>query len=182
LFQRIWRRKKIFIKFIQLFLKKIDEEERLDEPSNSQRAAPEFGDAKSPYEKVKEFYNFWRNFVSQRKYSWHDEYNPNEGEGRQEKRFIEKHNKKKRDAAKKARNEEVRHLVETIRKKDKRVLEFQIAQKLEEEKQKNIEDQKNKQDVESRKKMKKQMQQERDAMLDEIDWSQIDMEEYEKQK
>jgi len=57
--------------------------------------AHSFGDSKTSYEEINQFYLFWKEFVSRKSYSWCDKYNLNTGENRQIRRAMEKENKKK---------------------------------------------------------------------------------------
>jgi DnaJ family protein A protein 5 len=51
---------------------------------------PPFGDGDTPYEEVKEFYNFWKSFVSRREFGWRDKWNLAEAPNRQTRRLMEK--------------------------------------------------------------------------------------------
>lgn len=85
--------------------------------------APDFGDSKISYSSVHMFYSYWMSYCTPKTYSYLDKYNINDAPNRRIARIIEKENKKIRDSAKKKRNEEIRHLVEFVRKRDRRVLE-----------------------------------------------------------
>ena len=82
-----------------------------------------FGRSDSPDEVWQEFYNFFSAYVTTRSYSWLDKYDVR-GENRRIQRLAEKENKKFRDPAKKERNELVRTLVLSIKKRDKRFQAF----------------------------------------------------------
>ncbi|KAL8572511.1 hypothetical protein ACOMHN_019550 [Nucella lapillus] len=85
---------------------------------------PEFGDSQSDYDEVvKPFYDFWASFCTAKSYMWVEEYDTREAPERRVRRLMEAENKKKRDAAKKERNEEIRALIAFVRKRDKRVQE-----------------------------------------------------------
>jgi len=84
---------------------------------------PVFGRSDSPDEVWQEFYNFFSAYVTTRSYSWLDKYDVR-GENRRIQRLAEKENKKFRDPAKKERNELVRTLVLSIKKRDKRFQAF----------------------------------------------------------
>ncbi|XP_076462361.1 dnaJ homolog subfamily C member 21-like [Babylonia areolata] len=91
---------------------------------DSDNSFPEFGDSKSDYDEVvKPFYDFWHAFCTAKSYVWMEEYDTREAPDRRTRRLMEAENKKKRDAAKKERNEEIRALVAFVRKRDKRVQE-----------------------------------------------------------
>ncbi|VDK44947.1 unnamed protein product [Anisakis simplex] len=98
---------------------------------------PSFGDSKSSYEEVVgPFYGFWQSYSTARSFAWLDKYDIRSAPNRFVVRAMEKENKKLRDAGKKERNEEVRHLVAYVRKRDKRLLEYRKvleAKKLEQQ-------------------------------------------------
>jgi DnaJ family protein A protein 5 len=95
---------------------------------------------------VSEFYEYWLGFVSKEDFSWADEYNPGSAPNRkvmrrfefgshtrdvlnyllQVRRLMEDENKKLRKRAKAEFNESVRELAAFVRKRDKRVLEYQV--------------------------------------------------------
>jgi Sec7-like guanine-nucleotide exchange factor len=56
-----------------------------------------------------------------------DEYDTRQGENRRVVRAMEKENKKFREKARKARNEQIRTLVEFVRKKDKRIEAHKVS-------------------------------------------------------
>ncbi|XP_014256239.1 dnaJ homolog subfamily C member 21 [Cimex lectularius] len=117
---------------------------------------PEFGDSKSPYlEVVHLFYSHWQSYSTKKTFSWLDEYDIRQAPNRRVVRLMEKENKKIRDKARKERNEEVRALVNFVRKRDKRVQEYSklLEQKsLENEKKAN--EMRKKQILEKNEKMK----------------------------
>ena len=97
---------------------------------------PCFMKADSSASNVHHFYNFWTNFVTKMSFSWEDKYNPAEVPNRQVRRAIEKENKKFRDVGRKKYNETVRALASYVRKRDPRVMSFELesrARKLEDE-------------------------------------------------
>lgn len=57
-------------------------------------------------------------------FSWADEYNPNDAPDRRIRRLIEAENKKSRLKEKRAFNEEIRSLVEYVKKRDPRWNEY----------------------------------------------------------
>lgn len=83
---------------------------------------PTFGDSNSDYDEiVKPFYAFWSGFCTNLSFDHLDKYKTTEAENRRILRAMEKENKKVKDAARKERNNNVRNLVEFIRKRDKRL-------------------------------------------------------------
>ncbi|XP_020808179.1 dnaJ homolog subfamily C member 21 [Drosophila serrata] len=84
--------------------------------------APEFGNADSSYEDVVgPFYAFWQAYSTKKTYEWLCPYDVREIKERFILRKVEKEMKKIVQAARKERNEEVRNLVNFVRKRDRRV-------------------------------------------------------------
>eukprot|EP00916_Digyalum_oweni_P008935 GHVL01015048.1.p1 GENE.GHVL01015048.1~~GHVL01015048.1.p1 ORF type:complete len:609 (+),score=186.51 GHVL01015048.1:176-2002(+) len=79
------------------------------------------GDENSPIEKVEEFYNFWFNFQSRRDFSTHDEYDLEEAESREEKRWMERQNAKIQKTFEKEESNRIRQLVDLVYSKDRRI-------------------------------------------------------------
>lgn len=75
---------------------------------------------------VRPFYAYWQSYCTLRPYSWLDKYNVDtlKEAPRRIQRLMEKDNKKLRDVGRKQRNEEVRALVNFVRKRDPRVKAF----------------------------------------------------------
>lgn len=92
---------------------------------------PTFGNSKTDYEKVSEFYNYWLNYSTKKSYVWLDPYDITATKDRRYVKLVEKENKKIRQKARKERNEEVRNLVAFVKKRDKRV---QALKKIQEQK------------------------------------------------
>ncbi|XP_002732371.1 dnaJ homolog subfamily C member 21-like [Saccoglossus kowalevskii] len=123
---------------------------------------PEFGNAHSDYnEIIKPFYNYWLNYVTPKSYVWLEKYDTREAENRRVAKLMEKENKKLRDAAKKNYNEQVRDLAAYVRKRDKRVQQYQMLQKMKvEERQKQFEARREKDKVEKMKELENFVEQE----------------------
>lgn len=86
---------------------------------------PNFGDSKSDYESVVgPFYAYWQSYCTRKSYAWLCEHNVNEIRDRRILRHIEKETKKIAQKAKRERNDEVRALVDFVKKRDKRVIEY----------------------------------------------------------
>ncbi|EDV37245.1 uncharacterized protein Dana_GF11522 [Drosophila ananassae] len=84
--------------------------------------APEFGTSESNYEEVVgPFYAFWQAYSTKKTYEWLCPYDVREIKERFILRKVEKEMKKIVQAARKDRNEEVRNLVNFVRKRDRRV-------------------------------------------------------------
>lgn len=88
-----------------------------------------FNNADSSSSEVFSFYNYWTNFATKMSFSWEDKYNPSDVPNRQVRRAIEKENKKFRDIARKKYNDTVRALASYVRKRDPRVMRFELESK-----------------------------------------------------
>ena len=84
-------------------------------------AVPELGDADTPWEKVDKFYDFWFAFKSWREFPHEDEEDVEGAESREEKRWLERHNAKLREAGKKEERKRLRAFVELSYERDPRV-------------------------------------------------------------
>lgn len=89
---------------------------------------PAFGGSRAEWEDVQAFYTQWSNFQSTRRFGGFDKWNLREGENRQVRRAMEAENKKSRNAARKEYSSAVRSLVSFVKRRDKRVVEFQAKQ------------------------------------------------------
>jgi DnaJ family protein C protein 2 len=96
---------------------------------SSVQPVPELGNADTPFEVVDKFYDFWFGFKSWREFPDEEEYNLEEAECREEKRWMERQNAKIQQAAKRAEAARIRDLVEQAMSKDPRVLKEKEEQK-----------------------------------------------------
>ncbi|XP_077286672.1 dnaJ homolog subfamily C member 21-like isoform X2 [Arctopsyche grandis] len=117
--------------YTEVFKKLAAEEvDYLDDPEDISKI-PTFGKSDTDYETLQSFYTYWLSFSTSKSYVWLDKYDIREADNRKILKLLEKENNKIRQKARKERNEEIRQLVNFVRKRDKRV----IAQaKLKEEK------------------------------------------------
>jgi DnaJ family protein C protein 2 len=76
---------------------------------------PALGDSNTPYDKVMEFYDFWMSFRSWRNFAGADEYDPEDAETREEKRWMERQNERERKRKKREELTRVATLVGTTR-------------------------------------------------------------------
>lgn len=85
---------------------------------------PSFGKSDSPYDEiVGPFYAFWSAFCTSVTFDHLDKYKTTDAENRRILRLMEKENKKIKEAARKERNQNIRNLVEFVKKRDKRLKE-----------------------------------------------------------
>ncbi|DBA03155.1 TPA: hypothetical protein N0F65_003875 [Lagenidium giganteum] len=124
--------------FRELF-EKIDGLDMASAGTSTATAAPSFGTKKTSIDDVLDFYGYWMSYVTQRSFSWVDEYKTTDAPTRQIRRAMEKENKKLRDAAKKAFTADVRELVEYVRKRDQRMIAH-LKQKEQEKKEQQLEE------------------------------------------
>ena len=82
---------------------------------------PPFGDARSAWGEVRNFYGWWEGFSTARSCAGADKYDTRAAESRQIRRLMEKENSKARAERKRELSERVRALVAFVRKRDKRV-------------------------------------------------------------
>ena len=98
---------------------------------------PTFGSSTSPWSDVKHFYAEWGSFVTHMDFAWVQEYNPATAGNRKVRRLMEQENEKSRKAARKEYNENIKTLVQFVKKRDKRVIAQQAheaQEKIEREK------------------------------------------------
>ncbi|CAD6264023.1 unnamed protein product [Miscanthus lutarioriparius] len=99
---------------------------------------PSLGDDTTPVEEVDKFYNFWYNFKSWREFPDDDEYDLQQGESREHKRWMERQNAKLQEKAKKAEYARVRTLVDNAYKKDPRIQRRKEEEKAEKQRRKEV--------------------------------------------
>jgi DnaJ family protein A protein 5 len=80
-----------------------------------------FGAEDASNDAVMEFYSSWQNFSSKRTFAFADPHNPADADGRQVRRLMEKENKAARGKARRAYNDQVRSLIDYIKRRDKRL-------------------------------------------------------------
>ncbi|KAF9357794.1 hypothetical protein BGX26_003055 [Mortierella sp. AD094] len=137
---------------------------------------PSFGSSTTPYDDnsdsdVKQFYNAWLTFSSQKSFSWCDKYRLSEAPDRRVRRAMEKENKKFRDTARKEFNDTVLSLAAYVRKRDPRFLAFQEQQK---QKQKQIQA-----DLKAKMEKEKELLRAKVGQFQEQEWTRVQEEEEE---
>nr|AMD40258.1 gonidialess A related factor [Agave tequilana] len=98
--------------------------------------APSLGDEKTSLEEVDSFYNFWYAFKSWREFPHADEFDLEQAESRDHKRWMERQNAKLREKARKEEHARVRNLVDNAYKKDPRILRRKEEEKAEKQRKK----------------------------------------------
>ena len=94
------------------------------------------GDDATPLEEVDKFYNFWYNFRSWREFPDDDEYDLEQAESREHRRWMERQNAKLQEKAKKAEYARVRTLVDNAYRKDPRIQRRKDEEKAEKQRRK----------------------------------------------
>jgi len=111
--------------FFEVFTPVFDLNERWSEIPD----VPYLGDADSSLHHVNNFYEFWFNFKSWREYSYLDEEDKSTAEDADERRWIEKKNKKERAEKKKEEMKRLRSLVDNAFACDPRIKKFNEEEK-----------------------------------------------------
>ncbi|XP_069693165.1 dnaJ homolog subfamily C member 2 [Periplaneta americana] len=96
---------------------------------SEKQPVPQLGDESSTRERVEQFYSFWYNFESWREFSYLDEEEKDQGQGRDERKWIEKNNKIARAKRKKEEMSRIRNLVDNAYSLDPRILKFKQEEK-----------------------------------------------------
>lgn len=89
---------------------------------STKKPVPDIGDMDTDLKKVERFYDFWDHFDSWRDFSVFDEYNLDEAENRDERRYMEKENKKIKGEHLKKERKRIMKLVEQARENDPRII------------------------------------------------------------
>ncbi|ONK63607.1 uncharacterized protein A4U43_C07F17000 [Asparagus officinalis] len=97
---------------------------------------PSLGDERTPLKEVDSFYNFWYGFKSWREFPHADEFDLEQAESRDHKRWMERQNAKLREKARKEEHARVRTLVDNAYKKDPRILRRKEEEKAEKKRKK----------------------------------------------
>ncbi|XP_062081159.1 uncharacterized protein LOC133785962 [Humulus lupulus] len=97
---------------------------------------PSFGDDKTPINEVDSFYNFWYTFKSWREFPHADEFDLEQAESRDHKRWMERQNAKLSEKARKEETARIRTLVDNAYKKDPRIQRRKEEEKAEKQRKK----------------------------------------------
>ncbi|XP_071692285.1 uncharacterized protein [Rutidosis leptorrhynchoides] len=97
---------------------------------------PSLGDENSSIKDVDSFYDFWYAFKSWREFPHDDEFDLDEAESRDHKRWMERQNAKLSEKARKEEHTRIRSLVDNAYKRDPRVLKRKEMLKAEKQKKK----------------------------------------------
>lgn len=88
---------------------------------------PDIGDSETPIEKVKEFYKYWATYESWRDFANAGEFNLEEAQDREERKWMQKENWKVVKAMLKAERQRVLRFVSTAESKDPRIIAAKLA-------------------------------------------------------
>ncbi|EOY19501.1 DnaJ domain,Myb-like DNA-binding domain [Theobroma cacao] len=97
---------------------------------------PTLGDDSTPLKDVDNFYNFWYSFKSWREFPHADEYDLEQAESRDHKRWMERQNAKLSEKARREEYARIRALVDNAYKRDPRILRRKEEQKAEKQRKK----------------------------------------------
>jgi DnaJ homolog subfamily C member 2 len=104
---------------------------------SNKQPVPMLGDENSTKEEVETFYDFWYNFDSWRTFEYLDEDVPDDNEGRDHKRHIEKKNANARRKKKSEDIARLRQVVDQALEQDERIKKFRQESKASKNKKKN---------------------------------------------
>jgi DnaJ family protein C protein 2 len=97
---------------------------------------PTLGDENTPLREVDSFYNFWYSFKSWREFPHADEFDLEQAESRDHKRWMERQNAKLAEKARKEEYVRIRNLVDNAYKRDPRILKRKETEKAEKQRKK----------------------------------------------
>ncbi|GAB2287493.1 hypothetical protein Dimus_021868 [Dionaea muscipula] len=97
---------------------------------------PFLGDERTPVKEVDRFYNFWYSFKSWREFPHADEFDLEQAESRDHRRWMERQNAKLTEKARKEEYTRVRALVDNAYKRDPRILKRKEEEKAEKQRKK----------------------------------------------
>ncbi|XP_061375976.1 uncharacterized protein LOC133318052 [Gastrolobium bilobum] len=97
---------------------------------------PTLGDDNTPLKEVDNFYNFWYSFKSWREFPHTDEFDLEQAESRDHRRWMERQNAKLSEKARKDEYARVRTLVDNAYKRDPRILRRKEEEKAEKQRKK----------------------------------------------
>ena len=113
---------------------------------------PSLGDSNTPFSDVNNFYEFWFQFKSWRDFSYLDEFDLNEAESRDEKRWMERQNDREKKKRKQEEFSKIFKLTELAEKLDPRI-------KAQKEQEKMAKQQKKQQKLDEKRKKQEEIQQ-----------------------
>ncbi|KAE9599368.1 putative DnaJ domain-containing protein [Lupinus albus] len=97
---------------------------------------PKLGDDNTPLKEVDNFYNFWYSFKSWREFPHADEFDLEQAESRDHKRWMERQNAKLSEKARKEESLRIRALVDNAYKRDPRILRRKEEEKADRQRKK----------------------------------------------
>ncbi|PXF47736.1 DnaJ-like [Gracilariopsis chorda] len=131
------------------------------------RPAPKFGNASTPWEEVRSFYQEWEPFSSSKSFAFGDKWNLADAPNREYRRAMEKENKKQRAKFKKEFNNNVRELVKFVKKRDPRVIKRREQEEKEREEREEARKQNEEMEKEKKRDEAQRVKEAREAVLEE---------------
>ena len=125
---------------------------------SNKQPVPMLGDENSTKEEVETFYDFWYNFDSWRTFEYLDEDVPDDNEGRDHKRHIEKKNANARRKKKTEDIARLRQVVDQALEQDERIKRFRQESKASKNKKKNEREAASKVEAEEKQKAKEEQE------------------------
>jgi DnaJ homolog subfamily C member 2 len=104
---------------------------------SNKQPVPMLGDENSTKQEVDDFYDFWYNFDSWRSFEYLDDDVPDDNEGRDHKRHVEKKNANSRRKKKTEDTSRLRQVVDQALEQDERIKKFRQESKANKNKKKN---------------------------------------------
>lgn len=126
---------------------------------SKKQPVPELGNENTPIKQVENFYNFWRNFSSWREFNFLNEYDPEEAESREERRWMERKNKNLQDKKRKEEMGRINKLVDKAYELDPRIRKKKEEERIAKENRKKayLEAIQRKKELEEQKKKEEEM-------------------------
>jgi len=127
--------------------------------------APLLGEISLSYEETMKFYEFWYSFKSWRDFSFEDEYDVNDAESRDERRWMERQNERERRKHKKEESARIFKLTETAERLDPRIKKQRDELLNEKKKRKDMKNEyarKQKEEVEKKAQMERELKEQED--------------------
>lgn len=104
---------------------------------STKKPVPLLGNENTSLKEVDKFYAFWYNFKSWREFRHEEEYDLEDAESREERRWMERQNAKLREGSRKVEYARIRSLVDNAYKSDPRILDRKEKERAEKQKKKD---------------------------------------------
>lgn len=156
-----------FYNVFETLFEQLWKEETAASEKEKARPAPKFGNAGTPWEQVRSFYQEWEPFSSSKSFAFGDKWNLADAPNREYRRAMEKENKKQRAKFKKEFNNNVRELVKFVKKRDPRVIKRREQEEKEREEREKARKQREQMEKEEKRGEAQRVKEAREAVLEE---------------